>query len=123
MVISQLKDLGEDCFCDKVIMTKLTCSLPSKYDSILNAWERVTKFEKTLENLQLRLLVEECLIKKCLMEGGGKLATFFVSKGGFQHSGGFDFTRRELQNNNLSNLVEAIIHQMQMGRKINHNHF
>jgi hypothetical protein len=56
MVISQLKDLGGDCFNYKAIMTKLKCSLPPKYDSILKAWGNVIEFEKTLENLQLRLL-------------------------------------------------------------------
>jgi hypothetical protein len=52
MVISQLKDLGEDFF-SKAILTKLACSLPPKYDSILKAWENVTKFENTPKNLQL----------------------------------------------------------------------
>jgi hypothetical protein len=55
--------------------------------------------------------------------GGGELVVFFVSGGGFQHSGGFGFIGRESQNNNCQDFVEALIHRMKMGRKINHNHF
>jgi hypothetical protein len=47
MVISQLKDLGEYCFNDKAVMTKLTCRLPPKHESIRKAWESLTEFEKT----------------------------------------------------------------------------
>jgi hypothetical protein len=93
MVINQLKDLGEGCFNDKVVMTKLTCILPPKYDSILKAWENVIEFEKTFENLQLRLIAEEGIIKKCLKEvRGRKSTTFFVIRSGFQGFGGFGFT-------------------------------
>ncbi len=122
-VINQLKNLGEDCFSDKVVITKLTCNLPLEYDSMLKAWESVIEFEKTLENLRLRLLTEEHLIKKHLMEVGGELTTFFVGSGGFQYSRGFGFIGSGLQSNNLSRFGGAIIHQMQMGRKINHDHF
>jgi hypothetical protein len=64
---------------------------------------RVSQNLRKFENLQLRLLLEERLIKKCVMEvKGGESTAFFVSRGGFQCFGGFGFTGRELQNNNLS---------------------
>jgi hypothetical protein len=69
---------------------------------MLKAWESVKEFEKTLENLQLRLLTKERLIKKRLMEVGGESTTFFVGSGGSQYSRGSGFIGSGLQSNNLS---------------------
>lgn len=55
--------------------------------------------------------------------GGGKLTTFFVSRGGFQHFGGSSFIGRESQNNNLSRFGGSDNSSNTNGRKINHDHF
>jgi len=54
----QLEDVGEK-ISDVAVMAKILASLPSKYNSLITAWDSVEVENQTLNNLQLRLLKEE----------------------------------------------------------------
>lgn len=56
-MVRQLKDLGE-MVSDVAIMATILGSLPSKYSSLITAWDSVVNDQRTLENLHQRLLKE-----------------------------------------------------------------
>ena len=64
-----LKDLGKP-IPEDMIITKLICSLPPSYNSIITAWTNVPVEEQTVANLKVRLLQLEHL----LALQGGELA-------------------------------------------------
>ncbi len=52
MLIKKLRDLGLDhAFIKNVIITKISCNFPKKYDPLLTMWNSVWDEEKTLHNL------------------------------------------------------------------------
>lgn len=57
-IARQLEDIGEKV-SDVAVMAKILASLPSKYNSLVTAWDSVDAESQTLNNLQLRLLKEE----------------------------------------------------------------
>ena len=71
-----LKDLGQPVPEDMLI-TKIVCSLPPSYNSILAAWTNVPTLEQTVANLKIRLLQMENLMA---LQGGENTgdSTFFT---------------------------------------------
>lgn len=55
---AQLNDLGVSV-TDHDIMTKITCSLPSRFDNLVSSWDGMAEVDKTLEALRARLVSEE----------------------------------------------------------------
>lgn len=55
---SQLNDLGVSV-TDHDIMTKIVCSLPSRFDNLVSSWDSMNETDKTLEALRARLISEE----------------------------------------------------------------
>ena len=72
---NQLSDLGEEQ-TENQIITKILCTLPPSFKSVISAWENV-EYKKILPLLTTRLLKEESLNK---MHDNGESAedkTFF----------------------------------------------
>ena len=61
-----LKDLGKEVD-DDMLITKIICSLPPSYNSIVTAWANVPDDEQTVANLKVRLLQLENLMA---LQGG-----------------------------------------------------
>jgi hypothetical protein len=59
LLVSQLKNLGETTFNDRVVMTRILGSLPKVYNPLITAWNLLPKEQQTLELLKLKLLEEE----------------------------------------------------------------
>ena len=65
-----LKDLGEEISKDSVV-SKVLGSLPSKYDTLITAWDSVEAGKQNIETLRERLLKEE---KKLTKQGEEAMA-------------------------------------------------
>ena len=61
-----LKDLGQPV-PEEMLLTKIICSLPSSYNSIITVWTNVPAQEQTVPNLKIRLLQMENLMT---LQGG-----------------------------------------------------
>ena len=59
----RLKDLGEEPK-EMAVITKILCSLPPSYRTLLSAWDSTPAAEQTLANLTARLLKEQEVDKK-----------------------------------------------------------
>ena len=69
LLANKLLQLGET-LSEAQQVTKIICSLPPSYQSIVSAWDNVPENQQTLANLKARLLKHESLMKK----HGGLLA-------------------------------------------------
>jgi hypothetical protein len=63
VIISQLAARGDTTFNDDAVISKILCSLPDSFDSLLPAWRMQPSASKTLENLTIQLLHTESLHK------------------------------------------------------------
>ena len=70
-----LKDLGKP-IDDEMLVTKIICSLPSSYNSIVTAWTNVPTEQQTVANLKVRLLQLEHLLALQGGEPAGDAAFF-----------------------------------------------
>ena len=70
-----LKDLGQPV-PEEMLLTKIICSLPSSYNSIIAAWTNVPAQEQTVANLKIWLLQMENLMTLQGKEITGNLAFF-----------------------------------------------
>ncbi len=55
---AQLNDLGVG-ITENDIMTKIVCSLPSRFDNLVSSWDGMPENDKTLSTLRARLVAEE----------------------------------------------------------------
>jgi len=56
LFISQLKNIGDENFNDRSIMTQILSSLPKTYNLLITAWNLLPKEQQSLETLKLKLL-------------------------------------------------------------------
>lgn len=55
---AQLNDLGVG-ITDHAVMTKILCSLPSRFDHLVSSWDSMGENDKRIEALRGRLVTEE----------------------------------------------------------------
>lgn len=65
---SQLNDLGVNV-SDQDVMTKILCSLPSRFDHLVSSWDSMGEADKTLDALRARLVTEERKISQRIAQG------------------------------------------------------
>ena len=82
---SLLKDLGKPLGEDMTI-TKIMCSLPASYNSIVTAWANVPEDQHTIPNLKIRLLQLEHLLTKQSGESSRDSAFFTRSSRASSHN-------------------------------------
>ena len=76
LLVSQLKNLGDNTFTERAIMTRILSSLPKIYNLLIMAWNLLPKEQQSLELLKLKLLeVEERLIDQTAAEDETKAFT------------------------------------------------
>ena len=63
LIMSELSDIGNESFNEASLISKLTSTPPEGFDAFLTAWDSTPLEERTLTNLQLRLLKEEAKLK------------------------------------------------------------
>lgn len=73
----QLEDLGSP-LTEAQIITKITCTLPSSFRTLLAAWENFENNKKTLQLLTARLIKEESM-NKAYGESSSSDAAFLPS--------------------------------------------
>ena len=66
LILSELKDIGDETFIEDSLISKLTSTLPEGYDSFLTAWDSTPSDDRTFANLQLRLYKEEARLQRRL---------------------------------------------------------
>lgn len=84
-IANLLKDLGKPLDEDMII-TKIMCSLPASYNSIVTAWANVPEEHQTIANLKVRLLQLEHLLTKQNGEPAGDSAFFARSSKASLHN-------------------------------------
>ena len=65
---SQLNDLGVNV-SEHDVMTKILCSLPSRFDHLVSSWDSMGDADKTLDALRARLVTEERKINQRIAQG------------------------------------------------------
>jgi hypothetical protein len=63
IIISQLAAREDTTFNDDAVISKILCSLPDSFDSLLPVWRMQPSASKTLENLIIQLLHTKSLHK------------------------------------------------------------
>lgn len=76
-----LKEMGEP-FTEKMLITKIICSLPVNYNSIIAAWANVDAQDQTVAKLKVRLLQMESVLALQSAESSGDAAFFTRSNNG-----------------------------------------
>ena len=66
LILSELKDIGDETFIEDSLISKLTSTLPEGYDSFLTAWDSTPSDDRTFANLQLCLYKEEARLQRRL---------------------------------------------------------
>lgn len=92
---AQLNDLGVG-ITEHDIMTKIVCSLPSRFDNLVSSWDGMPENDKTLSTLRARLVAEERKITLRLAQaqtngktddgGTPQQNNAFVGNGGQDHA-------------------------------------
>ena len=57
-IVHQLKSLGQE-MADQMVIAKVIMALPDQYQSFSCAWESTAADDRTLDNLKMRLVMEE----------------------------------------------------------------